>query len=991
MHRVQHPPSDDQTRNAEFIDAVIHANEDAVRWALESGADVNATDAAGRSSVACAITGESWTDVDASDASFMNKSRLNILHLLVSHQHVSLYSLNAPQEAMNGVTPLGIASWLNAVDAVRILLESSSGAVAVNGTDAHGATPLMYAARDGSLDVVQPILSVGGRPDFRDRHHRTSIQYALGHSQVLWLCEEALRKHRADECQSGNERQLCSAAYADIDRLLITEDKHSSVDVHALPPAHLFSPSHVLTNTSNLVKCIISADLPLLRSLLFLPSLDTSEAASATATPVLVNMPDSQDWSPIHYCVSVRLPSIEVVDILYRAGADVSLFSRTGNCTPLHCLARRKRGPDSFRGPEATKLLYQFVVHLVRDLGAPLAALDHNRDTCIHIAAEHGDSAEVLRAFLDCDPDGTVREMRNSRGLTALEIAKPEFRSVFGVLDEHLRPDSSASLLTVRPLHSYSSIPSLASVASDMTSMQQCSSPVSPMAPVPSPTDDPMSPTRRLLRNLHFITHELYSAPQSAVSDLDRLQTVLRQTTALSTNVVSQLRSRIDEVRDGLHDVQDDWTKVDSLLDAVAQAVEEKLRKESASAGKRSSGEPHGRSRSDTTVSADSDITAVDLDSEDAQTPVIKDGHAEVTDNGSEQPGSTSNVLDLPEPRNGEIHDDLLASWPPWLDPFEAKYASQNNPHGDSNSGSVSASATHQSRLKASKSMSDLRRSSSSSGLKPPSSGSPPPRRPRADTSVGVLRRPAIQSGNGKESEIRGTARLKAWFKRKILPERPVKAPPAAASARVSTEPRSSLTTLCEQEEHANGSSSKTDAEQKERQTLFPYRALTAAGKDLARIDQSVTDAGHAIGTAYRALVQAEQIIKKALKTRETLIQEHRSAHSLDAGLAAVLAWDTSIVATVESPPSPPQSLRSRTNSSASIESSAASSALGSFASISDSTSDEHDIRVLHRLLTRKVEDKVDDAFAEVDKVETWLKVIRGVLGDIEARTGVQV
>jgi len=141
-----------------------------------------------------------------------------------------------------------------------------------------------------------------------------------------------------------------------------------------------------------------------------------STGPSSEGVPLLVNAPDAEAWSPIHYCASLKQPSIEVLDVLYCAGADVSLFSKMGNCTPLHCLARRKRGPDALRDQASTDALYRFVAHLVRNLRAPLQAQDHNNETCVHIAAEHGDSAEVLRSMLDSDPEHTVSEMRNSRG-----------------------------------------------------------------------------------------------------------------------------------------------------------------------------------------------------------------------------------------------------------------------------------------------------------------------------------------------------------------------------------------------------------------------------------------------------------------------------------------------------------------------------------------------------------------------------------------------
>ena len=73
----------------------------------------------------------------------MTPSRLNTLRLLVEDRHVSLYTLNAPQVSMNGVTPLGFAAWRNSPKAVEILLEASGGVVSVDGQDAYGVTPLM--------------------------------------------------------------------------------------------------------------------------------------------------------------------------------------------------------------------------------------------------------------------------------------------------------------------------------------------------------------------------------------------------------------------------------------------------------------------------------------------------------------------------------------------------------------------------------------------------------------------------------------------------------------------------------------------------------------------------------------------------------------------------------------------------------------------------------------------------------------------------------
>ena len=77
----------------------------------------------------------------------MTPGHLQVVRTLLGDSQTSLFTLNAPQMAYRGVTPLGMAAWLNLSDAVRVLLEESSEYVLVDGTDAHSATPLMYVLR----------------------------------------------------------------------------------------------------------------------------------------------------------------------------------------------------------------------------------------------------------------------------------------------------------------------------------------------------------------------------------------------------------------------------------------------------------------------------------------------------------------------------------------------------------------------------------------------------------------------------------------------------------------------------------------------------------------------------------------------------------------------------------------------------------------------------------------------------------------------------
>ena len=104
---------------------------------------------------------------------------------------------------------------------------------------------------------------------------------------------------------------------------------------------------------------------------------------------------------------------MEILDALFLAGADTSLYTGSEHGTPLHYLAQKAEGPLC---PLQAARLYVFVHHLVRELRAPLAATDDEDETCLHIAAEHGQSVEVLLALLACDKHNAAREMKNARG-----------------------------------------------------------------------------------------------------------------------------------------------------------------------------------------------------------------------------------------------------------------------------------------------------------------------------------------------------------------------------------------------------------------------------------------------------------------------------------------------------------------------------------------------------------------------------------------------
>ncbi|TDL25494.1 ankyrin [Rickenella mellea] len=177
-----------------------------IRLLVARGADVNAPDSAGRSVIVSLLLGDSAHngDIDSLECDLLARTvppldteRLEALRFLLELRETTLYTLNAPQAVLHGVTPLGMTAYLNQLEAVRLLLEQSGGLVAVDGMDSHGATPLMYASRDGNADVVRCLLENGARPDLKDVNHYSAMQYATRHPLTLWQCETSLRKHRA--------------------------------------------------------------------------------------------------------------------------------------------------------------------------------------------------------------------------------------------------------------------------------------------------------------------------------------------------------------------------------------------------------------------------------------------------------------------------------------------------------------------------------------------------------------------------------------------------------------------------------------------------------------------------------------------------------------------------------------------------------------------------------------------------------------------------
>ncbi|KAF5379780.1 hypothetical protein D9615_005707 [Tricholomella constricta] len=934
--------------------AATAGDDEAVARALRYGADINSLDGAGRTALMCAVAGEHWQDIDASDASFMTPRRLNTIRLLLNHPKVSLFTLNAPQSSMNGVIPLGMAAWLNMEEAVRLLLDDSSDAVSVDGMDAHGATALMYAARDGGLRVVQLLLSHGARPDFRDCNHRTSVQFALEHPQILWLCESILRRHRWRESQSADRNKLFPGS----EELL--ELAYSSMPSDSLdpPPLSIFSSQATSRLTDTLISSIASSDLSFLRSLVFSPALPSSSppALYPMSAPILVNRPDANGWSPIHHCVAAPLPCIDMLDALYCAGAEVALFTTYEHFTPLHILAQSAR--MSSENKEHALSLYNFIVHLIRDLRAPLSARDKNDETCIHLAAEHGNCINLLMVLLDFDTTGSIRELRNARGFTALEVSKPEFRAAFGENAEKLRSVSSLSMRTIRPTGSFASLVSFSEsqpiVYDDALSL--C-----------SPLDlDIEESTHQLLFNLRSTSPSINYSNDPVT--LSRLSNLLAEATHLSQGILRQFRARVKEASKELQDLRSHSETVQLLLDHVTQAAVAKLGDKGFDTFRRR------RARD----SEDSQLTMFNRSRSTSMTSIAKSNRI---DENHVSVATQTILLDLRSAHPSKSSARSV-TWSDWLEGLVSSEASPSSSYAD-----LLADLTEVERA-----LIEHRYKMEASGAEWNELASP-----GMDVKLKQLEKKYrkledkirdLESADRK-AELRDSGspkkgKLRTWIKRIITHE---KAPTAKLQIVLDIDERGcavarqakSVEDLLEE---------KAEAECVAEDVAFDVRieaalrtskvVLNASKRDLYTIEQCLASAEQFIQLANHSISRAERVFKRAVKKREFMIAELRAAAASDK--------NTSGRRDVGTPGALGFSLLSLRPSIASLSS--VNSAHSSCPSVTPTLmeNDDDDTRTIRRLLLRKIEAGVVGSYDEMDKVLGWQRIVKEAVRGVKRR-----
>jgi hypothetical protein len=162
----------------------------------------------------------------------------------------------------------------------------------------------------------------------------------------------------------------------------------------------------------------------------------------------------------------------------------------------------------------------------------------------------------------------------SSSRLTAAEVAKPEYRTLFGLEAE--RPDSVASLRTVKPkrsLKSLKSVPSMASIASVIPSYDHVS---------PLPLEDFIPPSASLIPlldqlfdDLRFISRSLPTTYSEA--DFDALEEHLADVVGMGNMLITVARDPVEAAAGSLREAQSSVGRISGLLNSVSKEIEDKL------------------------------------------------------------------------------------------------------------------------------------------------------------------------------------------------------------------------------------------------------------------------------------------------------------------------------------------------------------------------------------------------------------------------------
>jgi len=233
---------------------------------------------------------------------------------------------------------------------------------------------------------------------------------------------------------------------------------------------------------------------------------------------------------------------------------------------------------------------------------------------------------------------------------------------------------------------------------------------------------------------------------------------------------------------------------------------------------------------------------------------------------------------------------------------------------------------------------------------------------------------------NDERTATKGTAKLRAWLRKKITPDPPLKLEIVKdideTHCRVGREPKKDWHITFAEDgppETINSRNKSDPAIDKFLQRS--HVVLAAANRDLDCICQRTIIADQFIQSASQSVSKAEQTIRKALEKREAAISDLRRA-----------SYDPSFDGAHGSDASSCSQYQHHALSPGLTMSSESSSARSSVITLPPKGDDE-DTKALQRLLLRKIDARMVGAFDEIDQVVGWLRIVKEVVRGVKRRT----
>ncbi|KAG7381507.1 Mitogen-activated protein kinase kinase kinase mlk-1 [Phytophthora pseudosyringae] len=378
-----------------LILASWHGHAAVVRYLLERGAAVDASDRGGSTAVRFAAS----------------EGRLDVLMMLAGQGG----GANLHVADLNGWTPLLFASYGGHVDVVGYLLEHGAD---VDARDSGGSSSLRFAASEGRMEVVHLLVEVGGaRVNQSDGSGWTPLILAswYGHMNVVrFLLEHGAQVDVQDAGGSTALRFAAAEGRLKIAKLLV---QHGSAcvnepEIHGRSPLWFAVKNNHLKVAAWLLQIGADPDIQTDEGSTALMRICRSDNADENAVKLFldhgadVDASDYRGWTPLIHACEAGDPGEGIMEVLLDHGADVNARDSEGTTPLMHlCMAGE---PDSG------------IVHVLTDHGADVNAHDMRGKTSLMLAASSGD-LETVQLLLTLGADSSLIDKYMQ---TALDYAK---------------------------------------------------------------------------------------------------------------------------------------------------------------------------------------------------------------------------------------------------------------------------------------------------------------------------------------------------------------------------------------------------------------------------------------------------------------------------------------------------------------------------------------------------------------------------------------